>query len=157
MSIITYYQNPFYNDVFGTHDVTIPSKRIRYKQDESKRITEIITPKGSQEFGSYIKQVFHSDSNENWPYKCELLMAISILLPIKEWKIKDVDNLAKSIVDALKGAAYEDDNQITSLFISKKKSDKPSFMVGLKCLSNTDSNWCVPDLYSKEPWDNEQI
>jgi Holliday junction resolvase RusA-like endonuclease len=153
MSTVTFYQNPFYDDVFGTFDVTIPSKRIRYKQDDNKRITEIITPKGSQEFETYIKQVFNSDTNENWPYKCELLIAISILLPIKEWKIKDIDNLAKSIVDALKGIVYEDDNQITSLFISKTKSDQPSFMVGVKCLKEEDSVWFVPLLYSEKPWE----
>ena len=35
-------------------------------------------------------------------------------------KKPDVDNIAKAVLDALNGIAYDDDKQITSLVIDKK-------------------------------------
>lgn len=44
----------------------------------------------------------------------------------------DLDNVAKSILDALNGIAYYDDNQITDLKIAKRYSEKPRVDVILK-------------------------
>ena len=41
----------------------------------------------------------------------------------------DADNIAKIILDALNGAAYTDDKQVTSLEIEKMYSEKPCVMV----------------------------
>ena len=38
----------------------------------------------------------------------------------------DLDNVAKSILDALNGVAYYDDNQVTDLKVAKRYSEKPS-------------------------------
>jgi Holliday junction resolvase RusA-like endonuclease len=40
-------------------------------------------------------------------------------------KKPDVDNIAKSILDALNGAAYDDDKQVVALMIHKEYSDTP--------------------------------
>lgn len=37
----------------------------------------------------------------------------------------DADNLAKAILDALKGLAYNDDSQIVSLYVEKWYSEEP--------------------------------
>lgn len=37
----------------------------------------------------------------------------------------DLDNIAKSILDALNGYVYDDDCQVVTLFISKKYGDDP--------------------------------
>jgi Holliday junction resolvase RusA-like endonuclease len=37
----------------------------------------------------------------------------------------DLDNIAKSILDALNGVVYEDDCQVTTLFITKKYGNDP--------------------------------
>lgn len=41
----------------------------------------------------------------------------------------DVDNIAKSILDALNGFAYEDDCQVTTLMVSKRYSADPYVVV----------------------------
>lgn len=41
----------------------------------------------------------------------------------------DVDNCAKSIMDALNGLAYVDDNQIVSLFVRKYYTEVPKILV----------------------------
>lgn len=48
------------------------------------------------------------------------------ILPMKK---PDLDNIAKCICDALNGAAYEDDAQITELVIRKVYTDKPRVIV----------------------------
>lgn len=44
----------------------------------------------------------------------------------------DVDNIAKSILDALNGFAYEDDCQVVKLMISKKYGAQPCVKVWLE-------------------------
>ncbi len=44
----------------------------------------------------------------------------------------DLDNVAKSILDALNGVAYYDDNQVTDLKVAKRYSEKPRVDVILK-------------------------
>ena len=43
----------------------------------------------------------------------------------------DIDNIAKSILDALNGFAYEDDCQVTTLMITKQYGEKPRAEVRL--------------------------
>lgn len=49
------------------------------------------------------------------------------------WKVTkpDVDNIAKSVLDALNGYCYVDDNQVCELYISKKYSDRSYILLTL--------------------------
>lgn len=44
----------------------------------------------------------------------------------------DLDNIAKSILDALNGYAYEDDSQVTRLYIGKRYGNDPYALVILE-------------------------
>ena len=44
----------------------------------------------------------------------------------------DLDNIAKSILDALNGYAYEDDSQVTRLYIGKRYGADPYAFIVLK-------------------------
>jgi Holliday junction resolvase RusA-like endonuclease len=44
----------------------------------------------------------------------------------------DVDNLAKVILDAMNGVAFEDDGQVITLHINKRWSDPPSTRVHIE-------------------------
>ena len=46
-------------------------------------------------------------------------------------KRPDCDNLAKSILDALNGIAYDDDSQICSLSVFKFYGDEPRVEISL--------------------------
>jgi len=71
----------------------------------------------------------------------------------KEYKTKDLDNVIKTLFDAMKGIVYEDDSQICSVFVNKYMSDRiPGFMIGIKKLSEKDRDWYVPILLSEKPW-----
>jgi len=54
-------------------------------------------------------------------------------------KKPDIDNIAKCILDALNGLAYEDDKQIVYLVISKWYSEEPRVEVNISELDT--SNW----------------
>ncbi|OGU41354.1 MAG: hypothetical protein A3K31_17005 [Ignavibacteria bacterium RIFOXYA12_FULL_35_25] len=151
---VIFYQNPFYDDVFIIFDTTVPSKRIRYKQNENKIITEIITPKGSKVFEEFIKN--NLERNPNWPHKGRLLVAVQIMIKASDYKNKDIDNVTKSILDALKGIVFEDDVQIDMIHIQKIKSDKYSFAVGVKVLDEDDSALYFPPLFSEKEFEYEQ-
>lgn len=47
-------------------------------------------------------------------------------------KKPDCDNLAKSVLDALNGIAYNDDSQITSLHVVKEYGTQPKVILQLK-------------------------
>ena len=50
---------------------------------------------------------------------------------LKPDKKPDLDNIAKTICDALNGFAYDDDKQIIELIIRKKYGSEPGVYVGL--------------------------
>lgn len=51
---------------------------------------------------------------------------------VKYDKKPDLDNLAKSILDALNGIAYEDDAKITGLFLVKRYSNFPGVTMTIR-------------------------
>lgn len=46
-------------------------------------------------------------------------------------KKPDIDNMIKSVTDALNGLAYDDDSQITDIYAQKKYSDNPRVEIRL--------------------------
>lgn len=148
----TYYQNPYYDNVFGTLYVNVPSKRTRYKQDENKKIIKIYEAPSSANFEKEMKKWLSSEPDPGWPFKGELFLVISVRLTKKEYLRKDVDNIAKTIIDSLKGVVYEDDTQISSLYVNKRISDVGGFFVAVKCLKGVGER-IVPPMYSDTPWE----
>ncbi len=61
----------------------------------------------------------------------------------------DVDNMAKSIVDAFKGVAYMDDAQIDCLFTSKSIADKWSTWVAFHSLGSDVKTWFLEPMLIK--------
>lgn len=51
---------------------------------------------------------------------------------ISPTKKPDCDNIAKVILDALNGIAYEDDKQVTDLTVTKRYSDEPYVVVSIE-------------------------
>ena len=150
-----FYQNPFYDYLFGTFGLNIPSTRSGYKIVTLRfAILNPITD-GIHKFRKSIKSWLTEKPNSNWPCKCHLLIAIQFGLKEKDYKQKDIDNITKSLIDSLKGIIYEDDNQIDSLHVLKYKSEKNSFMIGIKELNKDDPAWYFPPFCAKKPWEQD--
>ena len=140
--------------MFISFDTIVPSKRVRYKQNEQKHAEIIALPRGSIEFENHIKN--NLTPKPKWPYKGRILIALQIMIKESDYKCKDIDNVTKSIIDAMKGIVYEDDVQIDMVHVQKIKSKKYSFAVGIKELDNDDTNWYFPRLFGEEEFSEEQ-
>lgn len=57
------------------------------------------------------------------------------ILPTKK---PDIDNVVKSIMDGLNGAAYRDDSQIVTLIAKKRYSDIPRVEVSVESMSEVE-------------------
>jgi hypothetical protein len=95
-------------------------------------------------------------SKPEWPRKGRLLIAMWIAVKGSDYKHKDIDNVTKSILDALKGVAYIDDVQIDTIHVQKFPSDHYGFMIGIKSLDKEDPAWYFPPLYAQTPFKRKQ-
>lgn len=66
---------------------------------------------------------------KSWSKKKRLQAELGEIVPLS--RNGDVDNIAKSILDALNGFAYEDDCQVTTLIVTKQYGAKPCAEVRL--------------------------
>lgn len=147
-----FYQNPFYDYLFGSFGINTPSTRSGYKIIISRLALLNPTTSGIYKFKKSIKTWLDKKPNPNWPCKNRLLVAIQFGLTEKKYKQKDIDNITKSLIDALKGTVYEDDKQIDSLHLLKYKSENNTFMIGIKELSESDPGWFFPPFCAEKPW-----
>lgn len=106
---------------------------------------KIYTPRATQEYEKEISAAW-GKANGHLPYTGPVVVRIVLGMKIPKGsskaKIKkmldrqirptvkpDVDNCAKSILDALNGLAYVDDNQIVSLTVRKFYTDTPKVLI----------------------------
>lgn len=60
-------------------------------------------------------------NNENFPSDGEVfIFIVQYFASDKEYKRRDVDNMAKTILDVLKNRFYSDDSQVKTLLVGKK-------------------------------------
>lgn len=131
----TFRQNPKIDFLFGYFgNMPVPTKQGGYKPVEMIETkedgTEIILrdfyikkPDTSSiaKFKEYIQKVARENLNESniikMPNDVQVLLSISVNK--KRYHEVDVDNLAKTILDCLKGIAFDDDCQVSSLNVDK--------------------------------------
>ena len=136
----------YYNCVIRLDDVKVPSKRVGYKNENGILIAKV--PTGSREFEAEVRKQFSSRQGLHWPYTGRLLLVLGISMSHKEFKTTDVDNVAKTILDAFKGILYEDDAEIVSLFINKAVGPK-NHLIALRQLNLDEKAWIVPPMLER--------
>ncbi|MFM9913881.1 MAG: RusA family crossover junction endodeoxyribonuclease [Methylophilaceae bacterium] len=128
-------------------NVEVPSKRVGYKEENGVFIAKV--PLGVPAFEKSIAEIFGNPNNKNWPLSGRLLVGIGITMPKSAYLTKDVDNMAKSILDAFRGIAYQDDKQIDSLFVSKSLGKAWQVWIALKSLSDNQKSWFIEPMLIK--------
>ncbi len=154
MPVKTFYMNPFYDAVFGFFDINVPSKRIRWKQNEKGEIIKLYTSNSVKDFEIFVKESLINDREPNWPLSGDLFVAITIELKESEYNSKDIDNITKTILDSIKGSVIKDDKQICSIFVRKDiKRVMPGFFVALKKIDrDTFNDITIPSFFSDQPY-----
>lgn len=106
---------------FGT-GVIIPSTQEAYKQ-ESKGFS--LKPERNQladfksAFGKEITTCL--DGNSQFPSSREFfIFIVQYFIGVSDYHCRDIDNIAKTILDVLKGRFYQDDGQVKTLLVTKK-------------------------------------
>jgi len=126
--------------------VRVPSKRVGYTNENGVLVAKV--PAGVLEFEKGVRNAF-TGTMPQWPLTGRLLVGIGINLPKRHYATMDVDNMAKAIVDAFKGLAYEDDAQIDSLFTSKSVSQKWSTWVAFRSMGSDTRTWLLEPVLVK--------
>jgi len=99
----------------------VPAKAVCYKKDANGGITETIKPR-THEFENELKEKIKKELTgvSIFPTKEYVFLSITYgLNSSSEYKKLDLDNRAKTILDALKGVVYEDDMQVKVLLTDK--------------------------------------
>lgn len=110
------------------------------------------TPEQTKNYENWVKLSFINQYPDFKPYENALKVIISVFFEIPKSASKkkreqmligkirptirpDLDNIAKSILDALNGLAYIDDKQIVDLIVEKYYAISPSAAVKIEELS----------------------
>ncbi len=110
-------------------------------------------PEKSRTYKSFVKYIAtHEAKKQGWLYtELPISVTVKAYLPIAESKSKkfktaalagierptkkpDIDNLFKTVTDAMSGILYKDDKQIVAATISKYYSDEPRLEVHIEVL-----------------------
>ena len=119
----------------------VPAKALCYKKnEETGEIIERIKPR-THKFENGLKDDLKKelDGVGIFPTKKEVL--VSIIHGVhnkKAYSEIDLDNRAKSVLDALKGVVYFDDSQVKILWTDKRflqKEQESYFQIAIKILS----------------------
>jgi Holliday junction resolvase RusA-like endonuclease len=136
----------FWSSAVWLTEVVVPAKRVRYRVEPSGVVAEAWASNGVREFERLFREFFGGPKGDpRWPFRGRLLVAISVSLPEAEAETKDVDNIAKSILDACKGVVFQSDAQVHALFVEKKAvSAPPMVVIGFRLLPEGENAWYLP-------------
>ena len=131
----------------------IPGKAQAKQRPRMGRSGTVYTPKETLVYENYVRMCYSDYAKQfGWKTLKDALSAeIEVFMPVpksdskkmKEAKLSgkirpqvkpDVDNLCKTILDALNGLAYDDDKQVVECVVKKYYGEEPSVCVKLKSL-----------------------
>lgn len=119
----------------------VPAKAFSYKRDsKTNKIIENIPPK-THEFENYLREDLKKALKgvSLFPTKKEVFVVITYgINSEKEYSKHDLDNRAKTILDALEGAVYLNDSQVKVLWTYKKflkKAQTSYCLISVKILT----------------------
>lgn len=106
---------------FGISEI-IPSTQEAYREEFEGKVRKVEKEQLTQ-FKKTLAQVLDErlKDNEQFPSDREFFVfIIQYFASGKEYTRRDIDNMAKTILDVLKGRFYRDDSQVKTLLIGKK-------------------------------------
>jgi len=121
----------------GKVELDIPGKPIGKARPRVTRRGITYTPKTTADREKLVRQIYAAKYPDRDPFTCPLRVAMTAVYPVPvsapagrrrdmmrgcilPTSRPDLDNVAKLILDALNGLAYEDDSRVCLLDISKR-------------------------------------
>lgn len=85
------------------------------------KVTHTITPQRTRDYESTIRAQAHAEvylqHGFKWPMRAAMRVTVDAYMPTR--RRVDVDNIAKAALDAMNGAVYDDDAQVSRLTIER--------------------------------------
>lgn len=123
-----------------------PKGKMRPKASSFGGHARVYTPSKQVEYENWVRLCYRRAYPEAEPFDRPLMVSLLIFLPIPKsesrkkralmangeilpTKKPDVDNVMKSVLDALNGLAYRDDSLICVASASKKYAESPKVLV----------------------------
>ena len=135
---VTFHQNPEIDILFGSMNVSVPSKRVDFKpidarytdEDGNEQILKdfYVRKPNSQSvrnFENLIRSMLENSPimGKRIPKPGVVEVMISLTLLKSEFDKVDVDNVAKTVLDSIKGYLFDDDSQVVRLVCEKSLHD----------------------------------
>lgn len=129
---------------FLAYGSVTPKQRPRFRRKTGTAYTPASTINFEASVRSYAQKYLADHGSLPMEGACEVYITINKAVPDSTSKKKrmemlqglipvttkpDVDNVAKSILDALNGVWYKDDRQVVKLTVEKRYSERDSFRV----------------------------
>ena len=128
--------------------IVIPGKPLGKQRPRVLKSGITYTPKKTVNYETFVKMMYLEKYAGEKPFEGPVSMLVSAFYQIPKSASKrrreamarhdmppttrpDIDNIAKIIMDALAGIAYEDDKQVTSCAVNKLYSYEPKVVVYL--------------------------
>lgn len=125
-----------------------PRGKMRPKASTFGGHARVYTPGKQVEYENWVRLCYEREHPEAEPLDCPLMASMVISLPVPKSESKkrralmlegkilptkkpDIDNVMKSILDALNGIAYRDDSLICEAHVSKRYAEEPGVFVEL--------------------------
>lgn len=136
---VTFYENPFYDKVF----MLMLSIKIRTYQTKNKaRLTE---------YKSVVSQLVSKvGGDRRFPYSGDMLLNLHFTGPRESMAQLDVDNMAKLLIDRMKGIIMTDDNRVRMLWVEKSLHETTGCKVGIKFIPPGNPPILMPPLQFSE-------
>ena len=126
--------------------IIIPGKPLGKQRPRVLKTGIAYTPKETVNYETFVKMLYLEKYAGKKPFEGPVSMLISAFYQIPKSASKgrreamarhhilpttrpDIDNIAKIIMDALAGVAYQDDKQVTSCAVNKLYSHEPKVVV----------------------------
>ena len=123
---------------------TIPGEPVPKGRPRVTKTGHVYTPQNTRDYEEYVKHCYKGPMLEGQirayvdvflqiPKSASQAKKKKMLMQIERpTKRPDLDNLAKTVLDAINGLGYKDDSQVVSLRIDKYWSENPRIEVNLR-------------------------
>lgn len=132
-----------------TFSITVPGKPVGKQRPRMTKTGHVYTPKQTTDYEARVREIWecHYGTNSETMGPVVLIVELYLAIPkrynkaerqaaesgiLAPMKTPDLDNVVKTIADALNGVAYEDDRQIVGIDASKKWGEEDSVYVEIK-------------------------
>lgn len=100
--------------IFEVHGKPVPKGRPRFNRATGRTYT----PERSRKYEQNVATVAAFRRPAGWPFDARYRVKLTAWCPTK--RRVDVDNVAKSVLDALNGIAFDDDSRVVDLHVTRE-------------------------------------